>query len=75
MPTEVHLRTKVLPGHKVIVADPALPEGKSVSVIVQFGDARESSALELIESLPTQRLYKSPEQADNALRQERESWD
>lgn len=74
--TEIHLQTKVLPGHRVVVADPALPEGVAVSVTVRLTDeVDEVSALEFLESLPASRLYASAEDADDALRQERESWD
>lgn len=76
MTTEVHLQTKVLPGHKIVVTDPALPEGVSVSVTVKLNTTTsETSGLDFLESLPASRLYASAAQAEEALRQERDSWD
>lgn len=78
MPTEVHVQTKVLPGHRVEVADPSLPEGASVSVTVTVTVSAAKggpTALELLDNRRAKGIYASAKHADDAVRQERESWD
>lgn len=43
--TAVQLTTKVLPGHRIEVAAPELPEGADVDVIVMLSDTSEKAAL------------------------------
>jgi len=76
MPTEVHVQTKVLPGHRVEVADPSLPEGASVSVTVTVSSAKGGpTALELLDNRRAKGIYASARHADDAAREERDSWD
>jgi hypothetical protein len=76
MDTEVHLLAEVLPGHRIVVADPSLPEGETVRVTVTVPESNgRRSALEIIESRPANRSFKSPEEVDEYLRRERNSWD
>lgn len=79
MQTALRLETTVLPGHRVEVIAPELPEGAKVEVIVvlaakprpQFG-----SALEFLESLPPgPRAFKTWEEYEQRLREEKDSWD
>lgn len=76
MATEVHLQTTVLPGHRIVLTDPSLPEGVEVSVTVKLElTPSEVSAIDFLESLPERRLYANAPEADAALRNERKSWD
>jgi hypothetical protein len=55
MQTALRLETTVLPGHRLEVSAPELPEGAKVEVIVLLPDKPEpqfGSALEFLESLP-----------------------
>ncbi len=79
MQTALRLETTVLPGHRLEVVAPELPEGAKVEVIVvlpakpqpQFG-----SALEFLESLPAgPRAFKTWEEYEQHLREDRNSWE
>jgi hypothetical protein len=78
MQTTLRLETTVLPGHRVEVSTPELPEGAKVEVIVvprreqsQFG-----SALDFLQSLPPgPRAFKTWEEYEQHLREERDSWE
>jgi hypothetical protein len=79
MQTALRLETTILPGHRLEVIAPELPDGVKVEVIVvlpgkpqpQFG-----SALEFLESLPTgPRAFKTWEEYEQHLREEKDAWD
>jgi len=79
MQTTLRMETTVLPGHRLEISAPELPEGVKVEVIVvlpgepqpQFG-----SALEFLESLPTgPRAFKTWEKYEQHLREEKDAWD
>ena len=79
MQTALRLETTVLPGHRLEVSAPELPEGVKVEVIVilpqkpkpQFG-----SALEFLESLPPgPRAFSTWDEYERHLKEERDSWD
>ena len=79
MQTALRLETTVLPGHRLEVSVPELPEGVKVEVIVVLPGKPEphfASALEFLESLPPgPRAFKTWEEYEQHLREERESWD
>jgi hypothetical protein len=77
MPDAVRTRATVLPGNRIEITDPALREGETVDVIVVLGEPSHGrvSAIDLLESLPGQRLFKTPEEADRYLNEERDSWE
>ena len=79
MQTTLRLETTILPGHRLEVTAPELPDGVKVEVIVvlpgkpqpQFG-----SALEFLESLPSgPRAFKTWEEYEQHLREEKDAWD
>jgi hypothetical protein len=79
MQTALRMETTVLPGHRIEVIAPELPEGAKVEVTVvlperpkpQFG-----SALDFLESLPPgPRAFKTWEEYEQHLREEKDSWD
>ena len=79
MQTALRTETTILPGHRLEISDPQLPEGATVEVIVvlpeqpkpQFG-----SALEFLESLPPgPRAFKTWEEYERHLQEERDSWE
>jgi hypothetical protein len=79
MQTALRTETTILPGHRLEVSDPRLPEGSRVEVIVVLPEPPKSnfgSALEFLESLPPgPRAFKSWEEYEQHLREERDSWD
>ena len=79
MQTALRLETMVLPGHRLEVTAPELPEGARVEVIVVLPGRPEpqfGSALEFLEALPPgPRAFKTWEEYDHHLREERNSWD
>jgi hypothetical protein len=81
MNTAYHTTTTVLPGHKIEISTPELPEGQQVQVVVISTAAslptRKTgpSALDIIESLKGHRLFQTPEEVDRYIDEERNSWD
>jgi hypothetical protein len=79
MQTALRTEITILPGHRLEISDPRLPEGATVEVIVILPDkpvpARQSM-LEVLESLPPRPLlFKTPEEANRYLHKERDSWE
>jgi hypothetical protein len=79
MQAALRLETTVLPGHRLEVSAPELPEGVKVEVIVVLPgkpEPRFGSALEFLESLPRgPRAFNTWEEYEQHLREERNSWD
>jgi hypothetical protein len=79
MQTEFRVETTVLPGHRLEISDPNLPDGAKVDVIVVLRGRSEpqfGSALEFLESLPPgPRAFKTWEEYEKHLREERNAWD
>ena len=79
MQKTLRLETTVLSGHRLEISDPKFPEGAKVEVIVVLPDKQKSkfgSALEFLESLPPgPRAFKTWEEYEAHLREERDAWD
>jgi hypothetical protein len=79
MQTAFRVHTTVLPGHRIEIAAPELPEGDTVEVIVVLSrpaNGLKKSMLDYVKTLPPRPLlYKTPEQADEYLKEERDSWE
>lgn len=79
MPTVLRLETTILPGHRVEVSAPELPEGAKVEVIVVLPEQAEPgrlSMLEFLESLPPgPRAFKTWEEYEQHLREEKDAWE
>jgi hypothetical protein len=77
MPT-LRALTTVLPGHRIEVSAPELPEGILVEVLIlpaTASSATRRSALDIIDSLHGHRLFQTPEQVRSHLDGERDAWD
>jgi hypothetical protein len=73
----VRIETTVLPGKRIEIESPELPEGAVAEVIVLVPEAQapRASMLDFIASLPPgPRLFETPAEADAHLRQERDAW-
>lgn len=79
MQTTLRVETTILPGHRLEIRDPKLPEGAKVEVTVVVPGQPSSpfkSALEFLDSLPTGPLaFKSWDEYERHLKEEREAWD
>ena len=79
MQSALRLETTVLPGHRVEVSVPELPEGAKVEVIVVLPHKpapRFESALDFLESLPPgPRAFPTWEEYEQHLREEKDAWD
>jgi hypothetical protein len=77
MQSAVHIKTTVLPGHKIEIAIPELREGDPVEVFLVLPPMpviAPRPALEIIEALEGHRLLETPRQVDQYLQGERDSW-
>lgn len=79
METAIRIRTSVLPGHRVEIVSPQLPEGTAVEVIVLLPDPAERTSLYewLAAGSPASkpRSADSWEQYDQLIQEERSQWD
>ena len=79
MQTTLRLEATVLPGHRLEIVNPDLPEGAKVEVLVQLQpqpSSHHGSALAFLESLPPgPRAFKTWEDYEQHLREEKDSWD
>jgi hypothetical protein len=70
--------TTVLPGHRIEIQAPELPEGHVATVVVQVeeeGPTPRRRLSEVLAGYPGGQLFRSAEEVDAYLREERESWD
>jgi hypothetical protein len=79
MQTTLRMETTVLPGHRVEISAPELPEGAKVDVIVVFSEQASPprrSMLEFLATLPPgPLLFKTPREADQYIQKERDQWE
>ena len=79
MQTALRMETTVLPGHRLEISAPELPEGARVEVIVVLPEEpqpRRLSMLEFLESLPPgPRAFPTWDEYERHLREEKDAWD
>jgi hypothetical protein len=78
MQNVLRLTATVMPGHRAEVFAPELREGEAVEVILVLPEETKSahpSALDIINGLNGHRLFKSAQEVDNHLQEERDAWD
>ena len=75
MQKTLHIRTTVLPGGRIEIVDQELPVGESVSVVVHSSVTKRRSAVEILEEAPGRCLFRSAEEVEGYLKDERESWE
>ena len=78
MESALRIKTKVLPGKRIEIVSSELVEGDSVEVLVVLPAKRRSrrrSVLDLLKSTPAPGAFKSAEEVDKYLQEERDSWD
>ncbi len=78
MQAAMKITTVVGPGGKIEIISPELHSGEVVEVIILGSEqsaAKRRSAKEIIADAPGQRLFKTAEEVDVYIREERNSWD
>ncbi len=79
MQTTLRMETTVLPGHRVEITSPELPEGAKVSVFVVLAEQRFTRRLSMLEFLatlpPGPLLFKTRQEADQYIQKERDAWE
>jgi hypothetical protein len=78
MQAALRVQTTILPGGKIEIVDPQLLPGKAVEVIIVLLESptvERHSAIDILADLEGQRLFKTAEDVDAYLRQEREAWE
>jgi hypothetical protein len=79
MQAALRLETTVLPGHRLEVCAPELPEGATVEVIVVLPETprpQKVSMLEFLESLPPgPHAFPTWEEYERHLREEKDAWE
>jgi hypothetical protein len=79
MQTALRVEATVLPGHRLEISAPELPEGAKVEVIVVLPATprvRRQSMLEFLATLPPgPLLFKTPEEVNRYIQEERDSWE
>jgi hypothetical protein len=78
MATAVHIKTTILPGGKIEISAPELPPGKQVDVfVVVEGEepTKKRHALDIISEFRGHGVFKTAEEVDAYIREERDSWD
>jgi hypothetical protein len=81
MQAALRLKTRVLPGGRIEVTNPELPEAVDVELIVMFPQGAKAprefkDVLEFLDSLtPVQRTPEEWAEVEREFQQERNSWD
>ena len=71
----LHLKAKVLAGGRIVIVDPKLPVGEAVDVTVRHpSEMPKRSAVDILEEAPGQLLFKTPEDVESYINDERASW-
>ncbi|WP_298915504.1 hypothetical protein [uncultured Nostoc sp.] len=74
----LRITTKVLPGNKIEIELPEAEIGDSVDVFVILPEkpaSKRGSVLELIEQARSKHAFRTTEDIDRQLQQQRDSWD
>jgi hypothetical protein len=78
MQAALRMEATVLPGHRLEITAPELPEGAKVEVIVVLPEqpAPRTSMMELLEAQPPgPRAFPTWEEYEQHLREEKEAWE
>lgn len=77
MSVTVQVKTTVLPGHRIEVQAPELPEGRPATVLIVVEDAAmpKRRLRDVLAGYGGGQAFGSAEEVDAYLREERDSWD
>lgn len=73
----LQIQTTILPGHRIEIQAPELPEGRPVTVLVLVDEPPlpKRRLSDILANYPGGQLFRSAEEVDDYLRTEREAWD
>lgn len=73
----IQVQTTVLPGHRIEICAPELPEGHAATVLIclEPTDLPKRRFREVLGNYPGKQAFRSAEEVEAYLRAERESWD
>ena len=75
MNNTLHITTTASPGGRIVVGDPDLSEGDEVhSAVSPITAPTRRSAAQILADSPGKRAFQTAEEADEYIRQERDSW-
>jgi len=77
MDIALQLQTTILPGHRIEIQAPELPEGRTATVLVFVDEAPPAKRRlsDILADYSGGQLFRSAEEVDEYLRAERGSWD
>jgi hypothetical protein len=79
MQSALRLETTILPGHRLEITAPELPEGARVEVIIVLPEPSPSprrSMLDFLATLPPgPLLFQTAQEANRYVQEERDSWE
>ncbi|GAB1543587.1 hypothetical protein NUACC21_62620 [Scytonema sp. NUACC21] len=78
MQPALHITTQILPGNKIEIQIPEAKVGDTVDLFVILADkapSKRSSVLEIIEQIRSKRPFRTTENIDRQLQEERDSWE
>jgi hypothetical protein len=76
MQKALHVKTTVLPGGKVEFTSPELEAGQTVDVVVLHESTKKGrTIMEILNSGPERRLFRTAEEVREYLEGEKASWD
>ena len=77
MSLTLQVQTTILPGHRIEIQAPELPEGRSATVLVLVEEEGQPKRRlsEVLAGYSGGQLFRSAEEVDAYLRAEREAWD
>jgi hypothetical protein len=73
----LQIQTTILPGHRIEIPAPELPEGRTATVVVFVDEAPlpKRRLCDILADYAGRQLFRSAEEVDDYLRTEHESWD
>jgi hypothetical protein len=78
-PTVLRIKTTVLPEHKIEISNLNLSPGEAVEVIILLPQVQQAterrSALDILDEASGHRIFKTAEQVDAYVLEERQTWD
>lgn len=78
MQPAIKVTAVVQPGGKIEVTAPELESGDTVEIIIlgpEKGRATKRSALDILAEAPGHRLFKTADEVDSYVREERDAWE
>jgi hypothetical protein len=74
--TAIQVHTVVLPGNRIEITTPELPEGRAATVVIPLDEQQPKRRLsDVLAGYSGGQLFRSAEEVEAYLRAERDAWD